>query len=109
MDVIPTFQLEWEVLKRLPEEQLGLVAMLVPPLCAQKPHSPRTQSSSWLRGSQGSALGPAKPHWMELFLWFMDINSSVCPDLFAHKWPAKEAAPHCTDGVKSVKKIFFFF
>lgn len=88
MDVIPAGMGDAET---LPEEQLGPMAMPVPPLCAPKAprtggavHSTRTQRSSWLRSSQGSALGPAKPDFMELLICFMDINSFVCPNLLAH-------------------------
>lgn len=79
MDVIPAFQLEWEMLQTLPGEQLGLMAMPVPPLCAQKTPSTSTQSSSWLRGRQASALGPAKPRFMELFIWFYGYQQLCVP------------------------------
>lgn len=71
----------------LPREQLGPVAMLVPPLCAQKAprvggamHITRTQSSSWLR----TARALSGSHFMEFLICFMDINSSVCANLFTH-------------------------
>lgn len=102
MDVIPRFQLEWEMLKSCLGSSLGPWQCLCHPSVPKK----HPQSCSWLGGSQGSALGPAKQHFMELFICFMDINSFVCPNLFAHseEVPAKEAVPHCIDGVKSVKK-----
>lgn len=82
------------------------------PLCPKNVQHQDTESSSWLRGSQASPLTPAKPHFMELFICFLWISTALCAQtclLTAGKWPARKAVPHCTDGVKSVKKMHLSF
>lgn len=108
MDVIPTFQLGWEMLKRCLGSSLGPWQCLCPKI---RQHSgaelsSRTPSSSWLRGSQGSALP-----FYGVFIWFMDVNSfgvQTCL-LTERKGPAEEAVPCCTGGVKAVKRVHLPF